>query len=135
MYTHAHTQAYTHIHMCTHNRDQYCASMCGILVLRECNVKFQDFLLCLYRQVCIFQCLACNNIVPYCCVVFLRRGLRNKIIHSTYGHTHLSAVGCGWHDCQNVQERKCADSSRRLSFWYLLASAMICYYTLQPFFS
>ena len=45
--------------------------MCGILVLCKLNVKFQDFLLCLYRQVLHFSVcyssiihLACNKLFP-----------------------------------------------------------------------
>ena len=30
-----------------------------------------------------------NNIATYCCAVFLGGNLRDKIIHSTFGHSHL----------------------------------------------
>ena len=53
-------------------------------------------LLCLYRLVLHFLVcyssiihLAYNIIAPYCCVIFLRRGLRDKIIHGTARHTYL----------------------------------------------
>ena len=99
----------------------------------QCQVPRLHCFVCIQKFVffIVIIHLASNNNYCYFFVVFLCGGLRNKIILAMARHTHLCScrLWVAWPPTRT--ETKCADSLQRLSFWYLLTSVIIHYYTLQ----